>query len=74
MMQWVTKFSIQYSRNGQEWISYGDTDGKPVFDGNKDQTTAKENIFAKPFCARFVRIYPKEYYAYTSMRADFVGC
>ena len=45
-----------------------------VFDGNSDRHTIVYHQFIKPFTAVNVRIYPKSWYGWICLRAEFYGC
>jgi len=44
------------------------------FDGNKDQNTVVTHVLSSPIHARFVRVHPKAWYRWISMRLEFIGC
>ena len=45
-----------------------------IFRGNTDRNTKKTNIFPKPVTARCIRINPRTWKSYVSMRFDVLGC
>lgn len=44
------------------------------FEANSDTTTPVTNTLPSPVVARYLRLYPTEYYAYRSLRFDVIGC
>ncbi|XP_072035554.1 uncharacterized protein [Amphiura filiformis] len=73
-LQWVTKFKVKYSNNGDYWTSVQQTDGEMIFDGNTDRTTVVTNLFLVPVIASFIRIIPTEWNGHISMRFELLGC
>ena len=45
-----------------------------VFTGNSDRHTIVQHDFAKTFSAVYVRIHPKLWQSWISLRAEFYGC
>jgi len=61
--QWVTTFTIKSSSDGSTWTDVGAT-----FTGNTDDNTKVYNTFDSIVYARYIRLYPKGYNGFTSMR------
>ena len=45
-----------------------------IFTANTDRHSIVYHQFMRPFSAIYVRIYPKSWYSWISMRAEFYGC
>ena len=45
-----------------------------IFDGNTDRHSIVYHQFTRPFTAVYVRIYPRTWYGWISMRAEIYGC
>uniref|UniRef100_A0A8C6LFP5 Coagulation factor V n=1 Tax=Nothobranchius furzeri TaxID=105023 RepID=A0A8C6LFP5_NOTFU len=68
----VTKYSISYSNDRRKWIHYkGDS---RVFSGNQEAYETKKNTFIPPVIARFIRLYPINWYNTATLRMEFYGC
>lgn len=65
--QWVTKYSIETSENGEDWIDRG------IFGGNFDVETICMARFEHPVLARYVKLYVVEYNNNPCMRWDVLG-
>ncbi|XP_072020462.1 uncharacterized protein [Amphiura filiformis] len=72
--QWVTKFKVQSSNDGEEWTFVQQANGESIFDGNTDQTTVVTNLFHTPVTASYIRILPTEWNNHISMRFELLGC
>ena len=66
--QWVTKYKVAYSTDN---ITYTYINNGQVFTGNSDTDSSYQNIFS-PVTARWVRVYPVEYFSHPSMRLRLV--
>jgi hypothetical protein len=66
--QWVTKYKVAYSTDN---ITYTYINNGQVFTGNSDANTSYQNIFPR-VTARYVRVYPVEYFSHPSMRLRLV--
>ncbi|XP_072047054.1 uncharacterized protein [Amphiura filiformis] len=69
--QWVTKFKVQFSDNGQDWNSVQED---MIFDGNTNPNEVVTNIFLTPVRASYIRIVPTEWNAHISLRFELLGC
>lgn len=67
--QWVTKYQVGYTLNGEDWMLVDD--GR-VFEGNFDQNTRRRNDFYSPVIARAIRILPREWNSHISVRFDAI--
>ena len=45
-----------------------------VLQGNKDRNTVVLHVLAEPINARYIRLHPKTYHGYTSLRMELLGC
>jgi len=66
--QHVTSFAVKVSSDGKTWAN---ADCGNFFEGKHPKT---ENFFVNPVSARYVRIYPKTWYGWPSMRAGLLLC
>ena len=54
--------------------------GKPklfhsqTFRGNSDKDTIVDNILQQSVRAKFIRLYPTDWYGYMTLRWDIIGC
>jgi hypothetical protein len=69
--QWVTSFKVEVSDDGKEWLP---VECGRVFDGVRDQNTKTRILFSQPVRARFVRINPRTWRGWPSMRAGILLC
>lgn len=69
--QWVTSYSLQYSQNGRVFYDY---QGGKLFPGNKDRNTVVKHYLKHPFRAQYVRLVPRTYHGWVSMRMEWYGC
>jgi len=65
--QWVTKYLIETSENGQEWINHG------FFEGNFDDETICQSRFDYPVIARFVKLSVVKYEDHPCTRWDVLA-
>ncbi|XP_072017843.1 lactadherin-like [Amphiura filiformis] len=77
--QWVTKFKVQYSNDGECWkfLQRTNNAGEKVFNGNTDiqwQRTGERRLFATPIKATYIRIRPTAWHVHISMRFELLGC
>ncbi|XP_072047814.1 cartilage intermediate layer protein 1-like [Amphiura filiformis] len=69
--QWVTKFRVQYSDNGEDWNSVQDD---MIFDGNTNPNEVVTNLFHTPVITSYIRIVPTEWVEHISLRFELLGC
>jgi len=62
--QWVTKYSIETSENGADWIDHD------IFGGNFDTDTICRSRLEYPVLARYVKLAVVEYVKHPSLRWD----
>ncbi|XP_061867811.1 discoidin domain-containing receptor 2 isoform X2 [Colius striatus] len=68
-------YRIDYSRNGERWISWKDRQGEKVIQGNVDTYDVVLKDLRPPIIARFVRVIPVTKVATTvCMRVELYGC
>ncbi|XP_072041633.1 EGF-like repeat and discoidin I-like domain-containing protein 3 [Amphiura filiformis] len=74
--QWVSKFKIQYSLDGNYWkfVQTPDTETDMVFDGNTDSSTVVLAFFPSPVRASFIRIRPTAWDGNICMRFEVLAC
>ena len=65
----VTSYTVSVSLDGSTWSA---VDDGATFAGNTDSDESKSSYFESPVAARFVRIEPKEWDSYISMRAGLI--
>lgn len=71
--QWVTLYRILYS-DGGSWSTYQESGQIKEFLGNADRETVVKNAFVPPIRARLIRINPRAWFGWLSMRVEFYGC
>ncbi|NWV08281.1 DDR2 protein, partial [Ptilonorhynchus violaceus] len=68
-------YRIDYSRNGERWVSWRDRQGRRVIDGNIDPYDVVLKDLRPPIIARFVRVIPVTRVQMTvCMRVELYGC
>lgn len=72
--EWVTKYVVHYSIDGQTWKTVQENNVDKVFIGNTDGDTIVTHMFDCPITARFVRIEVKDYVSRPSLRFELIGC
>ncbi|CAG4913028.1 unnamed protein product [Colias eurytheme] len=73
--QYVTSYDVMYGDDGHVFSPVEDLDGSPkVFRGPIDHKTPLDQIFDKPFEAKFVRIHPRTWHNEIAIRFDLIGC
>ncbi|KAK3723796.1 hypothetical protein QZH41_019473, partial [Actinostola sp. cb2023] len=71
--QYVTKYSLSYSNDGENWSDY-EGDCVKVFPGNADQQSIVTNKLEVPIKARYIRLIVKGYVNHATMRMELYGC
>jgi hypothetical protein len=67
--QYVTKFLLEFSRDGYHWIEY------PVeFTGSNNTNSIVENDVDPPIIASKLRIHIKDWHGAAASRVDLIGC
>ncbi|XP_031558985.1 hemocytin-like [Actinia tenebrosa] len=73
LVQWVMDYSIEYGTIEGNLMEYENRLNEKVFKGNTDQNTIVFNVLDPPIFARYVRILPKSYQTYVSIRLELYG-
>ncbi|CAH1251625.1 MFGE8 [Branchiostoma lanceolatum] len=72
--EWVTRYHLLYSDDGELWQYYKDDSGQPVeFEGNRDPDTPARQLLDKPITTRFVSFNPVQWNNRISMRVEVLG-
>ncbi|XP_028416419.1 lactadherin-like [Dendronephthya gigantea] len=71
---WVTSYSIAYSNNSNSWTDYKESGTVKVFQGNKDRNSIVTNTFKTEIRAQYIRVLPKSWKNYATMRLELYGC
>ncbi|XP_035688713.1 lactadherin-like [Branchiostoma floridae] len=81
---WVTKFAVQYSEDGENWLDY--TEQEPleegeeaspepkIFHANTNDNSMVENRLSSTIVARYVRVLPVDWEQAPALRLEFIGC
>ncbi|KAK3736747.1 hypothetical protein QZH41_006495 [Actinostola sp. cb2023] len=72
-VQYVTKYSLSYSNDGDNWSDY-EGDCVKVFPGNADQQSIVTNKLEVPIKARYIRLIVKGYSGWATIRMELYGC
>ncbi|ELU01346.1 hypothetical protein CAPTEDRAFT_139889, partial [Capitella teleta] len=74
--QWTTSYKVQFSQDGENWLSYQEPYGTfKVFAGNSDQNSAVEHRLHSPMRAKFVRVIPESWEQHgIALRLEIRGC
>ena len=75
--QWVTQYllSYRYDESTPSFQVLQDRSGNDVvFNGNSDRNSKVVNAISPPFVARYVRILPKGWELWPSLRWELYGC
>ncbi|CAH3022884.1 unnamed protein product [Porites evermanni] len=72
--QWVRSYTVRYSVDGMSFRPYRENRRAKIFIGNTDRHSVVYHQFVRPFKAIYVRIYPRSWYGWISMRAELYGC
>uniref|UniRef100_A0A8C5WM84 receptor protein-tyrosine kinase n=1 Tax=Leptobrachium leishanense TaxID=445787 RepID=A0A8C5WM84_9ANUR len=68
-------YRVDYSRNGERWLSWKDHQGHQVIKGNEDAYDVVLTDLRPPIIARYIRIIPVTQVAMTiCMRVEIYGC
>ncbi|XP_048583976.1 uncharacterized protein LOC5501433 isoform X1 [Nematostella vectensis] len=71
--EWVTKYKVAYSIDGQTWSLYQENGANKTFLANTDQDSVVTNVLQSPVAVKMLRIYPVEYSGYKCMRLEVYG-
>ncbi|XP_075295453.1 discoidin domain-containing receptor 2 isoform X1 [Opisthocomus hoazin] len=73
--EFARAYRIDYSRNGERWISWKGRQGRKVIQGNIDTYDVVLNDLRPPIIARFIRVIPVTKMPRTvCMRVELYGC
>ncbi|NXD74870.1 DDR2 protein, partial [Halcyon senegalensis] len=73
--EFARAYRIDYSRNGERWISWKGRQGNPVIQGNIDTYDVVLKDLRPPIIARFIRVIPVTEIPMTvCMRVELYGC
>ncbi|XP_010286492.1 PREDICTED: discoidin domain-containing receptor 2-like, partial [Phaethon lepturus] len=73
--EFARAYRIDYSRNGERWISWKDRQGRKVIQGNIDTYDVVLKDLRPPIIARFIRVIPVTEMPMTvCMRVELYGC
>ena len=69
--EWMKSYSLQYSLDGSTFKNY---EAGKVFKGNTDKNTVVKHVLYPPIRARLIRVLPKTWHSWPSMRMELYGC
>ncbi|XP_074830171.1 discoidin domain-containing receptor 2-like isoform X2 [Natator depressus] len=73
--EFARAYRIDYSRNGEHWISWKDRQGRQVIQGNIDTYDVVLKDLRPPIIARYIRVIPVTELPMTvCMRVELYGC
>uniref|UniRef100_A0A8C0GM27 Discoidin domain-containing receptor 2 n=1 Tax=Chelonoidis abingdonii TaxID=106734 RepID=A0A8C0GM27_CHEAB len=73
--EFARAYRIDYSRNGERWISWKDRQGRQVIQGNIDTYNVVLKDLRPPIIARYIRVIPVTELPMTvCMRVELYGC
>jgi len=72
--QWVTKYKLQYSKDGVNFNYYREQGAVKEFLANTDQHTVVYHVLIPPIMARYIRFKILTWHGHISMRAEVYGC
>ncbi|CAB4024809.1 Hypothetical predicted protein [Paramuricea clavata] len=73
--EWTTSYSISYSTEGNTWSFYVQSGNVvKVFQANADKNSIVTHSFKNPIHARYMRVLPKSWSSYPTMRLEYYGC
>ncbi|ELT96271.1 hypothetical protein CAPTEDRAFT_87652, partial [Capitella teleta] len=72
--QYTKTYTISHSVNSDVWEVFTENGLEKIFIGNSDGVNRVENNFSEPIHARFVRLHPREFYSYRTLRWDVIVC
>ncbi|EDO48085.1 predicted protein, partial [Nematostella vectensis] len=70
---WVKKYKLAFSFNGFEFADYKESGSVKVFAANSDRHTVVHHDLIRPVRALYVRVNPRQWYGWISMRVEFFG-
>ena len=69
--EWVRSYILLFSHDGSTFTNY--LAGKS-FAGNNDRDTVVKHDLKPPVIARYIRLVPKTWYVWISLRMELYGC
>ncbi|XP_033755079.1 uncharacterized protein LOC117338028 [Pecten maximus] len=73
--QWVKTYYVSFSIDGLTWTSVTSQNEDPkLFTGNSNRNTVVKSSLVPSITAVYVRINPRSWYSYISLRFDISGC
>ena len=70
--QWVTKFEVYVSRNGDSWKQMKNSSNQTEFTGNTNRSTKVKNYFNEVVEAKYIRFVTKAWHGYNSIRIGYI--
>jgi von Willebrand factor len=72
---WIKTFLVLYSQDEIIWNKLLDETGQPKqFLGNFDSETVKNNFFASPVNARYLKVQPIKWHNRIELKIEPIGC
>ncbi|XP_028416207.1 lactadherin-like [Dendronephthya gigantea] len=72
--EWAISYSISYRDSGSAWTLYEESGTAKVFQGNKDRNSIVTHTLKNEIKARYIRVLPKSWSNYPTMRLELYGC
>ncbi|XP_039252067.2 lactadherin-like [Styela clava] len=72
--QYVKSYKVQYGNSVSALRTYQENGSEKIFKANSNVDTPVENRFEEAIVARYIRIYPVEYYLHMSLRLELLDC
>ncbi|CAB3996524.1 Hypothetical predicted protein [Paramuricea clavata] len=72
--EWAKSYSVSYSYDPNSWTPYKESGKVKVFQANTDQSSIVTHSFKSPIRARYLRVLPKSWSGYPTMRLELYGC
>ncbi|CAB3987650.1 Hypothetical predicted protein [Paramuricea clavata] len=72
--EWATSYSVSYSNEPNSWTLYEESGNVKVFQANTDRSSIVTHSFKSPIRARYIRVLPKSWSNYPTMRLELYGC
>ncbi|XP_027046430.1 uncharacterized protein LOC113674157 [Pocillopora damicornis] len=72
--QWVKSYTVSYSNNGVRFYPYRHGRRVKIFQGNTERYYVVYHRFRPSIKARYIRIHPRTWYSWISMRVELYGC
>lgn len=72
---WVTLYTVQWSEDGEAWVTYQEDGHDKIFTGNSDRFTLETRWLKDPITASFLRFVPKSWSSIlVCMKIRVYGC